>query len=152
MEIGNMIPPFELMSTDGETLNVWDYKGHRNLALAFLPAVPCPDCPVFLDTAVRIYPQYEEEQTEMVVIVKGTQEQAIALKDRFHTPFPVLFDPTGEVTTRYADTVPSVVVTDRFGEVRAIWTGKLPEHRQILDVVELANLECPECGAPVDWR
>ena len=38
-------------------------------------------------------------------------------------------------------------VDNRFGELRAEWFargGRFPAQKEILDVVELINLECPE--------
>jgi len=142
------IPVFQLMSADGRAVNIWDYKSRKNMVLAFLPGNDSPEYVEFLRSASNMYHRYEEENAVLLLIVRGGVESATALYDKLHPPFPILHDKIGEVTRRYSDGVPAVFVADKFGELYAQWIigpdGFLPTQKEILDVVELINLECPE--------
>jgi len=148
LKLRSLIPVFQLMSADGRAVNIWDYKSRKNMVLAFLPASDCPECVEFLRSASNMYHRYEEENAVLLLIVRGGVESATALYDKLHPPFPILYDEIGEVTRRYTDVVPAVFVADKFGELYAQWIvgpdGFLPTQKEILDVVELINLECPE--------
>jgi peroxiredoxin len=139
-----MIPAFQLMSADGRAVNIWDYKGRENLVLAFLPGMPGLGDLEFLENVRKSYEQYEEENAEFLAVLRGDMETATALFDQMHPPFPILYDERGEVTARYTDDLPAVFVADKFGELYAEWICEYPSQKQILDVAELINLECPE--------
>lgn len=156
LQVRTQIPPFQLMSADGQAVNIWDFKALKHMVLVFLPRSDCPSCIEFLRTAVNTYNQYEEERAVWLPVVRGNVEQAVAIRDAVQPPFPVLFDPEGKVTGQYTNVLPAVFVADKFGELYAEWfvgtTGIFPSQKDILDVVELINLECPECGARLDWE
>lgn len=156
LRIGAMMPAFELMSAEGTTINIWDLKALKNIVIAFLPAESCAGCDDFLTATAENYLQYKVETTEFLCVIRGRQDDAIEVKSRLNPPFPILYDETGKVTDRYTDSIPAVFVGDRFGEIYAQWivgaNGSFPTQKEILDVVELINLECPECGARLEWR
>jgi len=155
LKVRSMIPVFELTSADGRRVAIWNYKSRRNIVLVFLPVPICRACIDFLQSAGKTCHQYEEEDAVLLAIVQGDVDSATALREKLEPPFPILFDPAGQVTARYTTEVPAVFVADRFGELYAQWIvgpeGTFPSQKKILDVVELINLECPECGAPVEW-
>jgi len=139
LEIRTMIPPFELPSADGESVNVWQFKQQKNLVLVFLPSMSCPGCAEFVEKMDENCREYDEELAAVLVIVRSDRD-AIALR----SPLAVLYDRDGRVTEQYASSAPAVFVADRFGELQAEWQGRFPSQKEILDVVELINLECPE--------
>lgn len=156
LKVKAMIPLFQLMSADGKTVSVWDYKGFQNLAIIFLPSDRCDKCKDFINQINQSYHRYAEEQATPIVIIRGTREDAVSMNNEVKPPFPILFDNNGNVTAQYTDTLPAVFVADRFGELYAEWligkSNAFPSQKEIMDVIELINLECPECGAPLDWR
>lgn len=136
-------------------MRIWDYKGRRNMVLVFLPAESCPECSNFVSGAAASYDSYDEENAVVLAVLTGDLEEAVAFRDELKAPFPMLYDPQGWVTARYTDWPPAVFVADKFGELYAEWTvghgGFFPTQEEILDTLELINLECPECGAPIEW-
>ena len=152
---GSMIPAFQLMSAEGRSVNTWDYKGRMNMVLAFLPGEGDAGSTGFIRSVAEMYHQYEEEDAVFIGIVDGGVERANSLRDELHPPFPILYDEAGEVTGSYTDALPAVFVADRFGELYAQWVvgaaGFFPSQKEVLDALELINLECPECGAPLEW-
>ena len=155
LSLRTMVPPFELPSAGGGTISIWDYKGLHHLMIAFLPGGDCPECIEFLRAVSDEYPQYEEENTVVLAAIRDTESRANALHDQLQPPFPVLYGETGVVSDRYASSLPAVFVADKFGELYAQWIvgpgGSFPSQKEILDVLDLINLECPECGARLDW-
>lgn len=155
LKLRTVIPVFQLMTAEGKAISTWDFKGQRNMVLIFLPGEGCAECNEFLRVIVNMYHQFEEETAVVLPIVQGNSEKAVAIRDELRPQFPVLFDETGVVTSMYTDHLPAVFVTDRFGELRAEWIAgpghQFPPHKDILDALELIELECPECGAPLDW-
>ena len=147
LKLKSMIPVFELMSVDGKTVNVWDYKGRKHMVLAFL-APDCPLCTEFLQMIARAYHQYEEENAVFLPVIVGRREQAEALQDELHPPYPILFDQHGKVAERYTDRLPAIFVADKFGQLYAEWIVRpgeeLPTQKEILDVLDAIELECPE--------
>ena len=145
--VKSMIPVFELMSADGTTVNIWDYKGRKHMVLIFLPD-ECPICTEFLGSIANAYHQYEEDDAVVLPIVVGSRKQAVKLRDELNPPYPILFDEHGMVAERYTDRLPAVFVADKFGELYGEWIvgrgATLPSQKEILDVLDLINLECPE--------
>ena len=147
LKVKSMIPVFEMISTDGKTVNIWNYKGRKHTVLAFMPP-DCPLCTEFLHTVSNVYHEYEEENAVVLPIVVGNQKQAIDLHDELQPPYPILFDEHGKVAERYADRLPAVFVADKFGQLYAEWIvgrgGSFPSQKEILDVLDAIELECPE--------
>ncbi len=139
LEIRTMIPPFELPSADGRSVNVWQFKQRQNLVLVFLPSLNCPGCAEFIESTSENAHEYDEEGTVVLLIVRSDIEAAV-----LHSPLEVLYDRDGRVTEQYTSVLPAVFVADRFGELQAEWQGRFPSQKDILDAVELINLECPE--------
>ena len=147
LKIRSMMPVFQLMTADGETVNRWDYKGRKHMVLAFLPA-DCPVCTEFLHIVSNAYHQYEEENAVFLPAIVGSREQAIDLRDELDPPYPILFDEHGKVAERYTDRLPALFVADKFGQLYAEWIvgrgGSMPMQKDILDVLDAIELECPE--------
>ncbi|HEY3298851.1 MAG TPA: redoxin domain-containing protein [Armatimonadota bacterium] len=150
LELRSLVPAFHLMSSDGLCINVWDFKGKQNLLLVFVHGNGCSKCVDFLEQIAGSYADYEDDETVVLAIVRGGQEAAAGICAQFCSPFPILYDSTGSITDSYTNTLPAVFAADRYGELRAQWMigpdEIFPSQTDILDVVELANLECPECG------
>jgi peroxiredoxin len=151
----DMIPIFQLMSVEGQPVNIWTYKGRKNIVIVFLTKDLSPPYLEFLRSITNLYPRYEEEDAVVLVIVKGSLNDAITFYHNLKPPFPILYD-DGRVTSQFTNQLPAVFVADRFGEVRGVWITdpeqNFPTHKEILDTLDLINLECPECGAPVEWE
>lgn len=155
LELRSMIPVFQLMSTEGQTVSLWDFKGRKNLVLVLLPGEECSECVGFLRLVKNSYSSYVVENAVCIAVVRGDIQKAQELHDQLDPPFPILYDPQGAATDRYTDRLPAVFIADRFGQLYAQWTidpeTDFPSQKRVLDIVELINLECPECGAPLEW-
>lgn len=143
-----MIPIFQLMSAEGRPVSIWDYKGRKNLVIVFLTRDEWQLCLEFLRSTINVYHQYEEEDAVVLAIVRGNLADATAIQHDLKPPFPILYDPDGRVTQRFASHPPAVFVADRYGEVHAEWAvvpeKGFPTQKEVLDALDLINLECPE--------
>jgi len=155
-----MIPPVTARTTDGSVVQAWDYKQKRSLLIAFLHA-NCAECEAFFVRLTGAAAQLAElEATALVVLpepppprltdglplqvilaadVSGRSQRAFLGKDAMDT------------SRRPGVTSVGVFVTDRFGELLALWCGghdALPGIPDALGWVHQAQIACEECGAP----
>lgn len=160
LPLQQVVPDFELPSAEGGRLGLWDFKQQRNMVLFFFHDGDCAACRDLLRSFVRDYPQYQEEEAEILAVTTAPPDRALALARDLSLPFPVLSDPRGQTVQEFTyldehgQAVPSVFVLDRFGalytQVIAERESQLPSSEEILEWLDLIEAECPECGAP-EW-
>jgi peroxiredoxin len=148
----NVLPIFKLESGEGQMLGPDDFKEKKALVLVFFDTdcVPCND---FLDDIAARYDEYKAENAEVLAIGEGSIDKVREIANARSLPFPVLADTDGHVMRMFAETVPAIIVADRFGEVRFTRSVKedgdhFLDQEFILNQIDLTELECPECGVP----
>lgn len=127
-----MAPDFRLSATTGESVQLSEFRGLRNLVLVFVDPAR-PDRAEWLRRLAAQADELEWEETQVLVITGETTNQ--------HLPFPVLLDPGALVHSRYSAVL---VVTDRFGEIYAAYRDNLPDLSELLKSLRHINAECPE--------
>ncbi|MGH7963534.1 MAG: peroxiredoxin family protein [Candidatus Binatia bacterium] len=155
------LPDFALPSSEeGQRIDVSDYRGRRNLVVAFVGNPDRPPCRQLLSGLAQRYPEFVEEETKVLVAVRGSVHEAAQIKARYHLPFPVLADEDGQVFQAFGALTPygaasmAVYITDRFGQV--YWGYRIdegqspPRVEEVLEWAHFIELQCPECGAP-EW-
>lgn len=160
LSLQQVVPDFELPSTKGARLGLWDFKPQRNLVLFFFHNGGCAACRELLLGLARDYPRYKDEEAEILAVTTAPLDQSLKLAQDLSLPFPILSDPTGETAQKFTyldergQAVPSVFVLDRFGalytQVIAEQESQLPSSEEILEWLDLIEAQCPECGAP-EW-
>ena len=148
----DVIPFFKLESSEGQVLGPDNFKEKKALVLVFFDA-DCVNCSDFLSDIAGRYDDYKQENAEILAIGKGSIGAVRRIASDKSLPFPVLADTDGHIAEMFAETLPAVVMTDRFGEVRLTRSAKKEgEHfldqEFILNRIDLTELECPECGVP----
>jgi peroxiredoxin len=154
-EVGNVLPDFELPSSRGQPVLASAYRGRSNLVLMLAAdSSPFSDLVSELESKQQ---ELSENNARVLVIAAGTRQRACELKQELRLNDDVLVDLDGRVhrTLGAIDAagqpLPMVFVTDRFGEIFAIF--KVDEHKSIpsaedvLGWLEFINCQCPECGA-----
>lgn len=148
LELKTLIPSLRLPDAWGEEISIWDLKGRKNLVLAFFPGGPCPECEGFIEGVESERSHYDDDNAAVFAIVRDAEWHAALLTERFHPPCPILYDKSGEAMEAYTRCLPAVLVTDKCQELYAQWIigpgGEFPTQKEILDVLDLINLECPE--------
>lgn len=132
------IPTLRLPDSSGHRVSTRDYKQERPLVLVFAGR----DGARLAAEFSQRYPHYREANAEVIEVVsEDTGERA---------PFPVLLDPGGEVSARYIDRTPGILVTDAYGVLEGRFDAERPDHTRILNLVAALEMRCPECGVP-EW-
>jgi peroxiredoxin len=154
-EVGNVLPDFELSSSQGQPVLASAYRGRSNLVLILAAGASLlSDLVSELENKRQ---ELSENNARILVIAAGTAQRARELKQELRLDEDMLVDLDGRVhrTLGAIDAaghfVPMVFVTDRFGEIFAIF--KIDEHKsipsaeEVLGWLEFINRQCPECGA-----
>jgi peroxiredoxin len=119
-------PAFSLQTRDGQTLSLEDFRGE--VVMINFWATWCGPCRQEMPLLEEIYQRYNKLGfTLLGVNVEEHSNDA----DRFlaETPvsFPILFDPSNEVSKQYGvSAMPSTVIVDREGNVRFLHHGYQP--------------------------
>lgn len=144
----HMMPSFHLESVDGKSIGPSDYKEKLNL-LIYVFDINCGPCLDFLKEASGRYDDYKELNAEILAIAEGSTDVIKDVAQKLNLQFPVLIDADGSILKQYSLTAPAVFVADKFGEIELMAAKEgehLPDHDEILNTIELAEIECPECG------
>lgn len=148
--VGEMMPDFTLASNKAKFIRISDYRGRRNLVLAFCGRGDSDAIREFLLQASQDRSQFADEDAEVLAVVRGAED----LPQYFwNLSFPFLEDAEGHAHylagLRHPDafSTPVVYVVDRFGEIRHIFHPNETSNAAIaaiLEWVRYINLECPE--------
>jgi len=151
---GEMMPDFELVATNDTHVRVSDYRGRRHLVLIFIGLGNSDTARDLLRRFSKQYAEFDREDAQVLVIVRGDKVRAENLGPDGSFPFPVLLDDGSRVhdmvgaSKPEAECRPVVCLIDRYGEFRQEFRAEgLPAAdtvEAILDWVRYINLECPE--------
>ncbi len=154
---GYMIRDFTLRSLQGENVRISSFRGCANLVLVF--SGQSDAMRGFLNEMAKHSREFSEQETRVVAILaRGREKRSIPTSN--DSPIVELYDETLTVHHRSGATdengypVPLVYVTDRFGEIVAIYGvpghALPPKVEEILRTLEFVNHQCPECEPP-EW-
>jgi peroxiredoxin len=165
LSAGQIVPLFRLPAINRhEQFGPGDYKQHRNLVLIFFRSAECRRCRQLLREIAARYGEYEQMETEVLVIAADEVGRLSQLAQDLALPFPVLTDSDGKVTDLYLNQTEqaakaaaleaAVFVADRWG---AIFTRAsagedqdMPAEAEIRAWLEFIELQCEECF-PSEW-
>lgn len=173
--VENFMPDFRLPSTKGRPIQTSDYhdcnheRDRRSLILVFVgdyagdptsahtsARIGTSSTSLLLDLARR-YTEIFSGSAQVLVVVRGTPEEAAQLQQHDNLPFPVLADEDGQVHRDYGATArdgrtasEAVFVAGRYGKIylssRASDGPPLPTASGILGSLAFIESRCPECG------
>lgn len=100
LKIGDSAPSFELANQDGELISLERFQGHW-VVLYFYPKNDTPGCTTeacsFRDNINRLIAQ----QAKVIGVSLDSQESHAQFAKKYHLPFDLLADQSGEVTQAY---------------------------------------------------
>lgn len=128
---GSPAPDFTLVTPDGETVSLSDYRG-QPVVLNFW-ATWCTPCREEMPLLQETYEAHQEDGLVVIgVNVRETPETIERFLDQVGVDFPILLDPDAEVVNRYLVTsLPLTFFIDRNGNVRTLVVGGMS--KTILD-------------------
>jgi peroxiredoxin len=157
---GQLIRDFTLTSTLGQPISLSDYRGRSNLVLVFAGGGDgSPDLKILAEIAGD-YARFLDQPAQALAIMQCTQAKAARIKEEMNLPFPLLVDEDGRThrpagaADNYGHPAPAIYITDRFGEVFAVYRAAegqtMPDLQEIVTWLAFINSQCPECGSP-EW-
>lgn len=152
---GTVLRDFRLPSSGGAEVQLSEYRARANLVVVFAGDK---------DSAHDLLSQLERGREELAAneaqslgVVARSQKEASELKRALGLGFEILADEDAKVhrlmgaEDREQHIMPRVFVTDRFGEIFAIFKPPhLPDVSELLSWIEFIGRQCPEC-APREW-
>lgn len=100
-KIGSLAPDFKLLATNGQEIALTDFRGKQNVIVFFIRETTCPQCRTHVMHLGRMYDQFREADTEIIVILGEGLEKARKYADGIGLPFPILCDPDRAVYKLY---------------------------------------------------
>ena len=161
LRVGQLIPAVTARTADGCTVQAWDFKQKKSLAIAFLHA-ECARCEEWMGWLAREAGELAERDAVALVILPATPlstwaQQAAPLQGAIVLAADVSGRSQraflgGAVTDRHRPASLGVFVTDRYGELSAQWLTEsedgLPSMRDVLTRLGQIQAACEECGGP----
>jgi len=143
VSVGEKIPYFEMPDQQGYP---WSLSGELELGpvvLVFYRGDWCVYCNGQLASYARRFEEFEERSAEVAGVSVDPPENNARMVGKLLLPFPLLSDPRGELMKRLGlwdaqdgVAVPSVIVIDRSGESRYLYTGSdladRPDEEEVL--------------------
>jgi peroxiredoxin len=149
--IGSDAPDFELPSNEldngrpGKKIRLSDYRGKKNVVLAFYPLDFSPVCSNEHTCFVEDFSALEKVDAQVLGISVDSTWAHLAFAKQMHIKYPLLadFQPRGEVATKYglylADkgiTSRATVIVGKNGKVAWVKEEEIPQARDNKRIIE----------------
>ena len=126
---GFLAPDFELVTLDGETVALSDYRGKTVLVNFW--ASWCPPCRSEMPAMEKIYQQNSAEEFVILAVNDTRQDNLTNITDfviEQGLTFPILLDNTGEVSAQYqVHSLPTSFFINQNGIIQEIVIGGMNE-------------------------
>jgi peroxiredoxin len=152
LKAGDQAPDFDLRSHRGGRVKLSDFRGQKNVVLAFHPLAFTPVCAAQMKTYESERPRFDSAETVVVGISIDAQPAKTAWAQTLGTiSFDLLSDfyPHGGVARQYGvfrenDGISerAIFVVDKTGTIAWAKTYAIPEQPEVEELMkELANLK-----------
>ncbi len=101
LEVGQEAPEFRLKGPGGAFVTLSEYRGHKNVVLAFFPLAFSPVCAHQLPTLQRDLPRLEDLDAVVLGISVDSHYANQAFAERLRLSFPLLSDFKRETSAAY---------------------------------------------------
>ena len=144
LKAGDLAPDFTLPATIEESISLSQYRGQKNVVLAFYPFDWSPVCSLQLPGLQENLPRFKELNTQVLGISIDSRHSHKAFAEHLGLEFPLLSDFERKVCLAYgvlrdggfaerALFVVDVQGIIRYAHVNPI--GEVPDNRPVLDVL-----------------
>jgi peroxiredoxin len=151
IQVGVEAPDFELASSEiendrpGKKIRLSDFRGKRNVVLAFYPLDFSPVCTSEHECFIKDLPDLEGADAQVLGISVDSVWTHAAFKRQLKLGYPLLadFQPRGEVATKYGLFMPergitarATVIVDKGGKVAWVKQQEIPQARDDREILE----------------
>jgi len=147
LKAGEVAPDFTLKTANREDWHLSDFRGKKNVVLAFVPFAFSPVCSAQLPSYEAELDRFKDFDTEVVSISLDSHYALNAWAKSMHTSFPLLSDfyPQGQVVDLYGVRHPlgmsnrAIIVIDKEGVIRYIEVlnspGDMPDNEDLFEAL-----------------
>jgi peroxiredoxin (alkyl hydroperoxide reductase subunit C) len=147
LKVGDTAPDFTLKAEDGKEWHLADFRGKKNVVLAFVPFAFSKTCSAQLPAYEADLSRFNDYDTEIVSVSMDSTHSLNAWEKSMHTTFPLLSDfyPQGKVVdmygVRHAAGMPerALFVIDKEGIIRYIEIlhspGEMPDNEDLFEAL-----------------
>jgi peroxiredoxin len=151
IQVGTVAPDFELPTNEleggrpGKKIKLSDFRGKKNVVLAFYPLDFSPVCSTELACFVEDFSDFEKAGAQVIGISVDSVWAHMAFAKHLKVTYPLAadFQPRGEVAAKYglflADkgiTGRATVIVDKSGNVAWVGEQPIPEPRDNKKILE----------------
>lgn len=145
LQVGEVAPDFELPASGNRTVKLSDFRGQKNVLLAFYPFAFSPVCSLQLPGLQENLSRFKALETEVLGISVDSRHSSTAFAEHLKLEFPLLSDFDKRVTRAYGVlreggfAERALFVVDRNGRIayahiNAI--GEVPDNAPVFEVLE----------------
>lgn len=144
LKVGDVAPDFTLPATLQDSVTLTQYRGRKNVVLAFYPFDWSPVCSLQLPAIQEDLPQFQELNAVVLGISVDSRHSHKAFAEHLGLEFPLLSDYAKTVCQAYGvlreggSAERALFVVDREGIIRyahVYATGQAPDNKPVLDVL-----------------
>ena len=107
LKAGDMAPDFTLQASDGNTYTLSDFRGKKDVVLAFFPKAFTPGCTAQCKSYGAAAEQIDTEKVQYFMISVDTVEQQTKFANEYAGgKFPILADPDKTTSEAYGVLMP----------------------------------------------
>ncbi|MBM7707637.1 peroxiredoxin [Chryseomicrobium aureum] len=134
--IGDLAPDFELVTMDGETVRLSDYRGERVFVNFW--ATWCPPCRAEMPDMQKLYAE-QEVPVEILAVnltkTEGNEGNVVDFIADYGLTFPILMDRESEVSDKYrVQAYPTSYLIDSKGRISFVAPGAMNHDIMIREV------------------
>jgi cytochrome c biogenesis protein CcmG/thiol:disulfide interchange protein DsbE len=122
---GFSAPDFSLQTPGGDTYTLADLRGKP--VLINLWTSWCPPCRAEMPALERVYKEYRDQGFEILAVnstSQDSQQDAVSFAEELGLTFPILLDPTGEISRLYQlSSLPTSFFVGKDGVIREVVVG-----------------------------
>jgi peroxiredoxin (alkyl hydroperoxide reductase subunit C) len=144
LQVGDVAPDFELPASGNRTVKLSEFRGKKNVLLAFYPFAFSPVCSLQLPSLQQSLSEFRTLNTEVMGISVDSKHSSTAFAEHLHLDFPLISDFKKEVTTAYGVlreggfAERALFVIDKTGKIAYAHVnpiGEVPETAPVFEVL-----------------